>query len=416
MGLLSNLFSASKYFTIIKPDFNFDDKINSDFDPDTGLLTAQITCEKINAEQLSKLPLGTFKSDDKKGKLKDKAHRYYDLLHSNPNNFQTSTLFVQQLERWRGHYGNSFAKIHPDGNGFADRFELVHPKQMKGYKITNGKLFFYREWEENGKRRSETLNNDQVLHFRGISEDGIFGLNPTYLLLAELENIHQGKTTLNNAYKNNLNVDKFFETTIQNFDSKTAKANISEVRKEYTGSVNTGKVPFLPAGFKLTPIQKSSFQDAQVLESIGFNKRDVAAFYGTPLHLLGIDGQSYNSIEQQTINFKTNTLQPIARMYRQEFEKKLLTPDDIANGVSIEFNLNAVVEVDMKTRTEYFKAHKAMGNISSNAIAKIEGFETYEGGDLHFIQSQNIPVEEYEKYAKAAQSNKQQRNEQDKDD
>jgi HK97 family phage portal protein len=400
MGLISNLFKASKHFTIIHPDFNFKELVNSSFDPNSQLLTVQLTCEKILAEYLAKLPLEVYQSDPAKGKLKQKSHDLYRLLHNKFNHFQTSTLAIQQLERWRNHYGNSFAKIWRNGAGKVVSLELIHPNQIKGYKIVNNKLFWYREWEENGKEKKETLNNDQVLHFRFISEDGIVGLNPSQVLIKELDNIHQGRTTLNNAYKNNLNIDKYFESTISNFSSKNAKESVEELRKEYSGSLNSKKTPVLPAGFKLASIQGASIQDAQILESMGVSKADVYGLYNLPVP----EKKSYNSLEQETLNLKTNTLQPIARMYRQELEAKMLSDEDIEQGMSIEFNLDAVVEVDMKTRSEYLRTLQQGAVISANDIAKIAGFETYEGGDLHFIQSQNIPVEEYEKYAKATKA------------
>jgi HK97 family phage portal protein len=400
MGLISNLFKASKHFTIITPDYQFKDTVNADFDPESNHIATLLTCEKILAEQLSKLPLEVYQSSKEKGKVKQKAHDLYRLLHNSPNDWQTSTLFFQQLERWRNHYGNSFAKIWRDGAGRVVSLELIHPKEIKGYKIVNGKLFFYREWKEDGKEKNETLNNDQVLHFRFISEDGLFGMNPVKLLLSELNNIHQGKSTLNNAYKNNLNIDKYIKSSVSNFGSKSGKETIDGFKSEYSGTVNTKKTPVLPAGFEIATIQGTSIQDAQILQSINFSKADIYEMYGLPVP----DRKSYNSMEQETLNLKTNTLQPIARMYRQELEKKLLTDKDLEQDNSIEFNLNAVVEVDMKTRTEHLKTLHGSGVISSNAWAKIEGHETYAGGDLHFIQSQNIPVEEYEKYAKANQN------------
>lgn len=400
MGLLSSLFSATKYLTFFAPrDFRFNDEVNNSFNPDSDIISTLLTCEKILADQLAKLPLEVYRSDDEKGKLKDKKHGLYRLLHSTPNNFQSSTLFIQQLERWRNRYGNSFARIRRK-LGSPVSLELVHPKRVVGFEIVEGFLFYFLS---KGTGQPERVSSDDILHFRFISEDGIWGMDPVNSVFRELDNIYQGRTTLNSTYKNQLNVDKYFKTSVTNFAAKNAKENIDEVKKEYSGAKNSGKSPFLPSGFELVPIQKSSIQDAQILESMNFSKRDIVALYGLPFHFF-FDGQSYNSIEQQTLNFKTNTLQPIARMYRQEFERKLLTDTDFQEDVSIEFNLNAVVEVDMKTRIDYLSKLRTMGVVSANTVAKMEGFETYEGGDLHFIQSQNIPVEEYEKYAKIAQS------------
>lgn len=410
MGLLSNLFSATKHFTFIKPPgFSFQDHVNPAFDPDSTI-TSLLTCQKILSEYLAKLPIEVYKSNPEKGKQKEKGHPLYNLLHNDPNDWQTSTLFFQMLEFWRNKYGNSWAKIYRDRAGKAERLELIKPSEIIGYKFKNGQLYWLREMEI-GKR--EVLNNMEVLHFRFASEDGVMGLTPGQVLIRELENIYQGKTTLNHAYKNNLNIDKYFETNVMNFSTPQAQANIAEIQANYSGSLNVRKTPFLPAGFKLVSIPAGNIQDAQILESLKFSKADIYELFGIPLP----EKKAYNSIEQETLNFKTNTLQPIARMYRQELEKKLLFDADRKSDTSIEFNLSAVVEVDMKTRIDYLMKLKGGAVINANDIARMEGFETYEGGELHFIQSQNIPVEEYEKYAKAGQSQplppKNEENEQD---
>lgn len=397
MGLLSSLFSATKHFTIVKPDgFSFNDHVNAAFDPDSTI-TSLVTVQKILAEYLAKLPLEIYQSSQEAGKLKNKKHRLYRLLHNSPNSYQTSTNFFRQLEFWRNKYGNAWAKIHRSRGGLAEYLEQIHPREMAGYSIKNNELYWLRIKEDGTK---ETLNNMDVLHFPFISDGGVMGLNPVQILLRELDNIYQGKTTLNHAYRNNLNIEKYFKTGITNFQAKGVKDSIEEIKKEYSGSFSAKKAPFLPAGFELVTVPPGNIQDAQILESLKFSKADIYELFGVPLP----ERKSYNSIEQESLNFKTNTLQPIARMYRQELEKKLLTDEEIGADVSIEFNLNAMVEADMTTRGTYLKTLHGMGVISSNTVAKMEGFDTYEGGELHFIQSQNIPIEQYEKYAKAGQA------------
>lgn len=403
MSIFSRLFSA-KNFTIVHPDVSgLTTFANEDFNATTGVISTLLTCEKVLADQLSSLPLEIYRSGKDTGKIKEKEHPLYRLLHSTPNGYQTQTLFFQQLEKWRNHYGNAFAKINRIG-GKVKSLELIHPLQMQGFKIRAGKLYFWRV-DETGK--GKVIHNDDILHFRFISDDGVFGLNPIQVLYSELNNIHHGKYTLNNSYRNGLNIDKVIESVGgANFANTAVKEAVDKMREDFSGTINFRKVPVLPTGFKVVPIQSGSIQDAQILQSIEFSKRDIAALYGVPLNLIGLDGGSYNSIEQNTLNFKSNVLRPIARMYRQEIEAKLLTDSETAESLSIEFNLNSLVETDQASRVNYLKSLHGMGVISSNDVAKLEGFETYEGGEKHFIQSQYIPVEEYEKYSKIQASKK----------
>lgn len=391
MGILSKLFSATKHLTLYHPSFNLDSTTNPDFDPENGIISTLLTCEKILMESISKIPVEVYQNSTEKGKVKHKKHQLYRLLHNKVNGYQTSSSFFAQLEKWRVHHGNAFAKIHRV-NGRAVSFELVHPHQIRGWKVANNQLYYYRVDDEGNE---EVINNDNILHFKFMSDDGVWGIDPRQALYSELNNIFQGKTALNAAYKNNLRMDKYVESGISNFNGKGVQESIDKLKEETKGAMNTGNVPYLPAGFKIVSIPQTSFQDAQVLQSIGFSKAQIYEFYGIPVP----ERKSYASLEQESLDFKVNTLQPIARHYRQELESKLLSDEELDQGISIEFNLNSLVETDQNSRINYLKTLHGMGVISSNDVAKMEGFETFENGDLHFMQMQYQPLE-YQDFSK----------------
>jgi hypothetical protein len=81
-------------------------------------------------------------------------------------------------------------------------------------------------------------------------------------------------------------------------------------------------------------------------------------------------------------------------MYRQELEYKLLTTAEREDR-SIEFNLMALVETDHKDRLEGYRILANIGALTPNKIALLEGLETYEGGDNHYIQTNMMSVEKY---------------------
>ena len=94
------------------------------------------------------------------------------------------------------------------------------------------------------------------------------------------------------------------------------------------------------------------------------------------------------------LNFKSNAIAAIMRMYRQEMEFKLLTIKERKEGYSIEFNANAMVETDYKTRMEGYKTLQGSGAITANDIARLEGFETFKNGDKHYIFNQVVAIED----------------------
>ena len=402
MSIFGNLFrNAVKYVTVISPTslYNPLDQ-NEDFDYNSDIISTILTCEKILAETLSKLPLEIYKTNDQEGKIKYIDHNLYRKLHNYPSSFLTSTTFFSTLERHRNHYGNAFAKINRNANGTVDNLEILQPEYFQGYHLENGKLFFYFSGIE--MKEDLTINNDDVLHFKFLSHDGILGLNPLLSLDKELQNIWQGRQALNHQYKNNLSSERFIETT-QNTNSKSGKDSIDELKKAYSGSVNNGKVPVLPTGFTIKSLPSVSIQDSRILESMNYSKKDIAALFGIPTDMLNIEQGSYSSVEANSINFRSNTFQYIAKVYKQELERKLLTEKELLEGVSIEFNINALIETDTNTRINYYKNLFQMGAISQNTINKLEGFETIKNGDYTWLQSQNIPVQEYDTFAKVMQ-------------
>jgi HK97 family phage portal protein len=397
MGIFSNLFKATGSIVVGPgPTSGFAvGSNNRSFNKDTDLVTTAITCEKILAETLSKLPIEIYRTDPEQGKVKYKEHYLYRLIHNYPNSYSTSTSFFTALEKNRNHYGNSFARIIRDkATGKIEALEHLSPKYITAYKLHNGELYFY--YDDGDKK--EAIANSGVLHFKFLSEDSLFGMNPLAILNFELDNIFQGKTTLNKSYRNNLNIDKVIESNIANFNSPQAKQAVEDLKAEYSGSANTKKTPVLPAGFKLIAAPTSSIQDAQILESINFSKRDIAALYGVPGYMIGMEGSNI-SIEQMGLNFKVNTIQYIAKLYRQELERKLLTEKDLIEGVSIEFNTDALVEVDYTTKVTGVISQKKAGLMTPNEANRILGNKTFEQGDYHFVQMQDaVPLEKLEEF------------------
>ena len=131
---------------------------------------------------------------------------------------------------------------------------------------------------------------------------------------------------------------------------------------------------------------KLNLADVQFIDTIKFNANQIAALYGVPAHMVGnTEASKYNNVEQMNIGFKGDTISPIARMYRQEMELKLLTSTERKAGKSIEFNLNAMIETDYNTRMNGYKTLASIGVMSPNKISRIENLETDPNGDVRLV-------------------------------
>jgi len=350
-------------------------------------------CIKTLSDTLSKLPLNIY-IESPKGKLVDKVDYRYPILHYNPNNYTSQQTFFAALEYFRNLKGNSFARIIRDKNGFVTSLEIISPSKITGYGVKNGELY-YKMVEGDDKNSPEiTLNASEILHFRSLTRDGIWGINPIEAIRLNVSSTYQGLTTLDSFYRNNATTSKAIKSTISGQNQKAMLEALNDFKQKYAGSVNAGTLIPLPPNTELMDVQMN-FADAVFIDTIKFNAGQIASLYGVPPHLVGIfEASKYANVEQMTLEFKATTLTAIARMYRQELEHKLLTTQERINGKSIEFNMMALTEADSTTRINNQLSLMKSGVITPNDIAKTEGYSTFEGGDAHYLPGNFISLEE----------------------
>ena len=407
MGFLSNLSSA---FNIL---IGREEQINESIanllagsaprysSDQSGNIATVHTCVKILAETMGRLPLGVMIQDPEKGKLKDKDHYLYDLVHYNPNPWTSSQVFISTLETIRNYKGNSY-RIHRDGgdSGRPVMFTLIDPALVAGHVLKKNELF-YKIRSENDPEKIDTVHSQNILHFKHVSRNGIYGINPIEALRLNLSTTWEGLNTINQYYINNGVNPKALKSTVSGANQKAILEALETLKKQMQESKNAGEIIPLPPNTEIQELQMNAV-DAVFLTMIETNAKQIAAMYGlNPLMVGDTSSSRYNSIEASQIALKVNTVSSIARMYRQEFEYKCLTADERKKkNNSIEFNLMALIETDHKTRLEGYRILANLGAIKPNTIAMLEGLETYPGGDDHYIQTNMMSVEQYNKKQK----------------
>jgi HK97 family phage portal protein len=162
-----------------------------------------------------------------------------------------------------------------------------------------------------------------------------------------------------------------------------------------SGPTEAGKIRHLPVNTDLIFDNALSLADAQFIATMKFNNIQISSLYGVPPSLVGIlEATKYNNVEIMMLDFKASTLSAIGRMYRQEFESKLLTMDERLAGKAIEFNYNALMESDSTTRINNERTMLGMGVATINDVCKLEGFATYPEGNAHYVPGNYLQVEQ----------------------
>jgi len=343
------------------------------------------TCVDILSKTLAKLPLEKY-IESENGKEKDKLSPLYNIIHRNPNAYTSSFTFFQALEANRNLKGNSFAQIERNANGEVLGLYLLNSKQVQAYKIVNNQLYYFVQLDPE-KDKLTPVPATNILHFRMMTRDGIWGMNPIEALRNNLSTTYKGMTTIDTFYDNNAASPKAIKSTVSGGNQTVMIQAVKLFNDEFSGGTNAGKMIPLPPNTEIQEL-KLNFADAQFIETVKFNANQIAALFGVPSHMVGnTEVSKFNNVEQMAIGMKADTMSPIARMYRQELELKLLTTKQLNNCESIEFNLAAMIETDHKTRIEGYKILNSFGAMSANDVCRIENLPTDPDGDIR-----NVPM------------------------
>jgi HK97 family phage portal protein len=136
------------------------------------------------------------------------------------------------------------------------------------------------------------------------------------------------------------------------------------------------KPAVLSDGLKFRPITTSA-ADSQMIQSREQIVRDIARIFRVPSHLIGASGdnQTYQNVEQASLNFLTHTIAPWIRRIEIAISQ-ILDPE-----VDVAFDTSTLLRVDALTRAQVNKINVQMGARTPNEVRQIEGMEPYIGGD-----------------------------------
>ena len=355
-------------------------------------------CVKTLADRLATLPLNVYSISDGSKKV-DKTDYRYKILHNTPNNYLSSFSFWHFLESQRGYRGNAFALINRV-NGNVVSLTPIYTSQVSGYNKINGELYY----TININNNEEKINASNILHFRGETRNilqkntndvpAVWGKTPIEALRLNLSLSYKAIKTVDSIYENETKTTKALKTQnlLDGLNSKAFKEAVEKLKIDSKGFDKAGEYLILPNN---TEIQELSMpvNDALFLNTVKFNATQIASWYGVPLHKVGIfEAQKFNNVETMSLEFKTETIDTICRMYRQELEFKLLTDEEIETGMSIEFNTNAMLELDNATRMKQYESLQKTAGMTFNEVRILENMPLVEGGDESYIFNQMVPL------------------------
>lgn len=353
-------------------------------------LSAVWACVNLLAGTIASLPIMVYRTDAKGERTIARDHALYRILHDSPNFDQTAVDFWEficaSIELW----GNAYARILRSSTAITG-LHPVAPNLVSVRRLATGTIEY--RWTESGKAYVET--DATMLHIRG------FGGNP----LGGMSTLHFGRHAFSLAraidrsaggmFKNGLRPSGVL--TFEKWLSPEQRAlSESKLTEKFLGAMNAGRPLILEGGTKWEQLTISP-EDAQMLESRGFSVEEICRFFGVPPHMVGHTAKSTSwgtGLEQQTLGFQKFTLRRRLKRIEQALEKQLLTPQDRALGITIEFNIEGLLRGDSGARSSFYQSALSNGWMTINEVRALENMPPVEGGEVPRMQMQNVPITE----------------------
>jgi len=347
---------------------------------DTAMRMTSVTrAVRFLSEIVASLPLDMFERID--GPLggdneKRTGHPLHDLLHFQPNEYQTSFEFREMMQ---GHVllrGNAVAEKIPGPRGMVDQLIPIHPNDIT-FEITPRRTLRYRVRDHIAGGPERVLLQDEVLHVRGFSRDGFVGMNPIReaaesLGIAMATEEHAGRLFSNGATPSGI-LEHPGELGTQG-----RKNLMSSWYAAFGGVKNSGKVAVLENGMKWKETQMSS-RDAQFIESRQFSVVEIARIFGVPPHILyDLTKSSFSNIETQSLELMKFTIRQWLVRWEQAIQRDLVVAK---HRFFAKFNVDGLLRSDTKTRFEAYGSAIDKGWMTRNEARRKEDLSPLEGLD-----------------------------------
>ena len=337
--------------------------------------TVVLACVRVLSASVAGLPLHLYRRLAGGGKELARDVPLYRVLHTTPNDWQTSYEWRETLMLHLLLHGNAYCEIR--GAGESRQLIPLHPSRMKVDRLENGRLrYTYRE----DRGSSTVYSQDAVMHLRWLSDDSVNGLVPVEIAsdaigLARACEIH-GASFFGNGARPGVIL-----STDQMLSPEAAENTRNQWERAHRGPSRAQRTAVLQGGLKISEVGGNN-QESQFLESRRFQVEEVCRIYGVPPHLCGdLSRSSFSNIEQQSLDYVQNGLMPWLRRFESAITRDLLTDDE----TFAEFDVRGALRADAAGRSAFYNTMASLGVFSVNEIRGFENLNPVDGGDIRVV-------------------------------
>ncbi len=377
--------AAKKDFFVVRGSASLDLPITTlsgaKISEDTALrFSAVFGAVKILSDSVATLPLFLYRRTDQ-GKEPARDHILFPLLHSLPNPEITSSelrsILMAHLLLW----GNGYAEIqHNPATGRIEALWPIHPIRVKPTRPEERGPLVYEVIVPKGAPIK--LRREQMFHVRGLSLDGVTGLSPIQ--------IHREAIGLGIAaaefgarfFSQGLNAGGVLEHPQRLSDPAYNRLKES-IEERNAGLSQAHRAMILEEGMKFNKLTIPP-NDAQWLETRKFQVVEICRIFNIPPHKLkDLERATFSNIEEQGIEYVTDSLSPWLVCWEQAIARDLLSEEERREFFAA-FKLDALLRGKTLERFQSYQAARQGGWLSVNEIRALENQNSIgEMGDIY---------------------------------
>ena len=310
----------------------------TEYGPDTSEIT-YFTVLRVLSEAV-----GSWKIDvrDKNNEIVNNAAER--ILTISPADGITPVSFFSYMEYCRNNYGNSYAYVK--WNEVTGELESVTPLNPANVRVWIDDVsneialkHYYSYTTPAGN--SYFIPSEDVIHVKNwhLADNNLIGIPVKETLRSYLEGAKAGQQMQNELFKSN-----FLASGVLNYVGDLSEEKKAVLLEQIKKIGTKNKIIPLPADWKLSTLDLS-LQDSQYLETRRFTANQIAAAFGvSPNQLNDYSKGSYANATAQQLAFLTNTMLYVSKCYEDELTVKLLREDEIADGLRIDVDEDAMLK------------------------------------------------------------------------
>ena len=348
---------------------------------------AFLACVRVISEGVASLPKRIIRRLPDGSRRPDTDHWSYKLIHDAPNPWQSSFEYFEGLAGDVAAWGNHYSvKQYGDGG------QVVALLPLEPWRVSvsqlDSQMLVYDYVTAAGD--SGRFRDDQILHVRGMSRDGITGECPVELLTGPLGLAAVMERYSSKFWGNNAKPGMVLETS-QPIPREALVEVLRQFEAAHRGPDNAGKTAAMPVGVSVKSLDGSSAQAEQMIEMRTFIIQEIARAMRVPPSLIGENSRStFSNSEQEQLSWVTNSLAMWCRRIEGAFNRALVR--EIDPDLEMHIDVRGLLRGDSAARATYYQT---MFQLAAMSPAEIRALEDMPPVDKPGMDEYYVPVNNY---------------------